>query len=116
MVLAARGPIRSRDPETSSAALAIAAAVVAFGVVSFLFDAVDFPHGPYILLSLAGLLAVILRPEPAIRPAPARPLPARTTLRGAAPRKATAGEPVVGAMAPSMHLVPAAGTQPEGER
>jgi hypothetical protein len=61
-VLAARRPARSPDPATSDAGLAVAAAVVAFGVVSFLFDSLEFPHGPYILLSLAGLLAVLLGP------------------------------------------------------
>lgn len=62
IVLAARRPARSPDAATSDAALAVAAAAVVFGVVSFLFDAVEFPHGPYILLSLAGLLAVLLGP------------------------------------------------------
>ena len=38
--------------------LAVAAAAVAYFVLMFLFDVSSFPHVPYILLSLAGLLAV----------------------------------------------------------
>jgi hypothetical protein len=47
----------------SGVALACAAAAVAFLVVSFLFDTLSFPHVPYIFLSLAGLLAVVVRPD-----------------------------------------------------
>ncbi|MDA0166592.1 O-antigen ligase family protein [Solirubrobacter ginsenosidimutans] len=60
IVLAARGVIRRRDPVWSPPALAVAASAVAFLVVSFLFDVTSFPHTPYIILSLAGLLAAII--------------------------------------------------------
>ena len=40
-------------------ALAIAAAAVPFLILSALFDEMSFPHAPYALLTLAGLLAVL---------------------------------------------------------
>jgi hypothetical protein len=67
IVLGARGLIRSRHPVWAPPALAVAAAAVAFLVLSFLFDVSAFPHTPYILMSLAGLLAVMLS-EPAEEP------------------------------------------------
>jgi hypothetical protein len=40
-------------------------------VLAFLFDASSFPHTPYILMSLAGLLAVMVsQPTEESRPAP----------------------------------------------
>jgi hypothetical protein len=61
VVACARAPIRSRHPTWAPIALASAGAAVAFLVVSTLFDAVAFPHAPYIFLCLAALLAVTLR-------------------------------------------------------
>lgn len=58
--------IRSRDPSRAPPALAIAAAAVPFLVLSTLFDEMSFPHAPYTLLTLAGLLAVLAsEPSPA---------------------------------------------------
>ena len=58
--------IRSRDPARAPPALAIAAAAVPFLVLSALFDEMSFPHAPYALLTLAGLLAVLAsEPTPA---------------------------------------------------
>ena len=51
--------IRSRDPSRAPPALAIAAAAIPFLVLSALFDEMSFPHAPYALLTLAGLLAVL---------------------------------------------------------
>ena len=60
MIIAVAAPIiRSRDPARASPALAIAAAAAPFLVLSVLFDIMSFPHAPYILLTLAGLLSVI---------------------------------------------------------
>lgn len=60
MIIAVAVPlIRSRDPERSSPALMVAAAAAAFLVLSALFDVMSFPHSPYILMTLAGLLAVV---------------------------------------------------------
>ena len=53
----ARAPIRARGPD-SRVALAAAATAVSFLVVSTLFDVMSFPHCPYILLWMGGLLAV----------------------------------------------------------
>jgi hypothetical protein len=60
ITVCARRPIRSRDAVASPAALAVAASAAAFLVVSFLYDSMGFPHGPYILLSLAAFLAVLV--------------------------------------------------------
>jgi hypothetical protein len=66
----------------------VAAAAVAYLVLAFLFDVSSFPHTPYILVSLAGLLAVMLsQPEEEPRSGPAhvggharRPRPPRVPL------------------------------------
>ncbi len=60
MIIAVAAPIiRSGDPARASPALAIAAAAAPFLMLSVLFDIMSFPHAPYILLTLAGLLSVI---------------------------------------------------------
>jgi hypothetical protein len=69
ILLGARRLIRSRHPVWAPPALAVAASAVAFMVVSFLFDVSSFPHTPYIMMSLAGMLAAVVsgskeRPEP----------------------------------------------------
>jgi hypothetical protein len=92
IVWAARGLIRSRHPVWAPPALSVASAAIAFLVLSFLFDVSSFPHTPYILMSLAGLLAVMVsQPDEAeSRPAAPRdsgraraPAPARPALRHA---------------------------------
>jgi hypothetical protein len=60
VVLAARKSIRSANPRRGPPALIAAAAAVAFLTVSTLFDAMSFPHTPYIFLTFAGLAAVIV--------------------------------------------------------
>ena len=80
IVLAARGLIKSRHPVWAPPALSVAAAAVAFLVLAFLFDVSSFPHTPYILMSLAGLLAVMLSSRKRSR-GPGRPTSAAT--RGA---------------------------------
>ena len=60
VLLAARGTIRSRHPRWSPPALIGAASAMAFLTVSTLFDAMSFPHAPYIFLCMAGLVAVIV--------------------------------------------------------
>jgi hypothetical protein len=64
VVAAARPFIRSRDRERSSPALAAAAAAIALLTVSFLYDAMIFPHVPYIFLMMAAFMAVIWRHPP----------------------------------------------------
>ena len=49
------------SPDDAPVALAVAAAAVAFLVLSTLFDIMSFPHVPYIFLWLAGLLAMVVR-------------------------------------------------------
>ena len=72
ILFVARGPIRARHAEWSPPALAIAAAAVSFLVVEFLFDVSSFPHAPYILMTLAGFLAVIVARDPEPPPVPLR--------------------------------------------
>jgi len=72
IVAGARGLIRSRHPVWAPPALAVAAAAIAYLVLAFLFDVSSFPHTPYILVTLAGLLAVMLsQPEEEPRSGPA---------------------------------------------
>jgi hypothetical protein len=73
VILSARKTITSRDPVRSAAALAGAAAAVAFLVMSTLFDVLSFPHATYIFLYMAGLVAVVI--DPAWRPEPVRAAP-----------------------------------------
>jgi hypothetical protein len=85
IVWSARGPIRSRHPVVAPPALAVAAASVAFLVLALLFDVSSFPHTPYILMSLAALLAVVIR-EPVQEEAKERPPPAPSALTTSLPR------------------------------
>jgi O-antigen ligase len=57
VVANARRWIRGRDPATATPHLIAASAAVVFLVVSQLFDAMAFPHAPYVFLSLAALAA-----------------------------------------------------------
>jgi hypothetical protein len=68
--------IRSRDPSRAPPALAIAAAAVPFLVLSALFDEMSFPHAPYALLTLAGLLAVLAAEQGGAKAIDRRRLPA----------------------------------------
>ena len=70
IVCVARRPMRSRDPVEADIALAIAAAAMSFLVMSVLFDVMSFPHGPYILLSLAGLLAALVGDTGSVQASP----------------------------------------------
>jgi peptidoglycan/LPS O-acetylase OafA/YrhL len=101
VLLSSRRTIASRDPIATPVGLVGAAAAACFLVVSTLYDVMSFPHGVYIFLYLAGLVAVVAgeplrdgaetpeeveraHPAPGRRPSlppPARaPLPAGVTL------------------------------------
>ena len=71
IVATARAPIRRRRPDESRVALAAAATAVSFLVISTLFDVMSFPHCPYILLWMGGLLAVVVTNPAAEEPAAA---------------------------------------------
>ncbi len=77
VVVIAAPIIRARSPEWAGPALAVAAAATAFLVLSVLFDIMSFPHTPYLLMVLLGLLAVVARvPTATTRPvAPQRATP-----------------------------------------
>jgi hypothetical protein len=101
IVMSARELIRSRDPVWAPPALAVAAAAIAFLVLAFLFDVSSFPHTPYILMSLAGLLAVTLsQPVQERRSSPPRvgsfvrsPVAGRSGLRRGGTARAGHGSP-----------------------
>ncbi|MCW3000062.1 MAG: hypothetical protein JWN65_3611 [Solirubrobacterales bacterium] len=57
-VTVARAAIARRHPDHAPAALACAAAAVAFLVVAFLFDVMSFPHVVYVFLLYAAFAAV----------------------------------------------------------
>ena len=87
IVAVARTVIRSRHPRWAPIALIGASATVGFATMSYLYDAMGFPHPPYLLFCLAAMVAVIAKspPEedgdeellaaPASRPAVVRPPP-----------------------------------------
>ena len=81
-VLVARRLIRTRGPTATAVAMMGAAAAVSFIVVSTLYDALEFPHAPYLFLCMAGLVAVMSSHEQeevdddAVRPHPRRQTPA----------------------------------------
>jgi O-antigen ligase len=60
VIWAARSLIAGRDRTWAPLALIGAAGAVSFGVVSTLFDTMSFPHGVYIFLCTAGLVAVVV--------------------------------------------------------
>jgi O-antigen ligase len=66
IIFTARRAIRARD-RWSPEALAAACAAAAFITVSYLYDSMSFPHGPYIVLCMGAFVAIIAKPpeEPA---------------------------------------------------
>ena len=64
IVLVARRTIRSGHPKWAPIALIGAAAAVGFTTMSSLYDVLSFPHPPYILLCLAGMVAVVAKGTP----------------------------------------------------
>ncbi len=89
LVIGAAAPIiRGRDPNAAPVALAVAAAAGAFLLLSALFDVMAFPHTPYLLMVMFGLLATTLAGERRRqRPGPLR---AQVPLRLPAPPSAPA--------------------------
>lgn len=83
VVSVARRVIRGGDPDIAPIALAVAGSTAAYFVLCFLFDVSSFPHVPYIMFSLAGLLA-------AAEAAPRRAASPRLAFTGAA-RAGTSG-------------------------
>jgi hypothetical protein len=61
IVFVAAGLVRSRERDCATVALVAAAAAASALVMSALYDWMAYPHDPYILLSLAGLLAVAVK-------------------------------------------------------
>lgn len=71
IVVAGSPLIRTRRPDLTMPALVAAPAAVAYGVLAFLFDVGSFPHAPYVLMCIAGLLAVTVAGRDAEQPQPA---------------------------------------------
>jgi hypothetical protein len=92
-VVAVAAPvIRGRKPGRAPPALAIAASATAFLVLTGLFDVLSFPHVPYLFLTMAGFLAVILtRQDGSEAAAPRRR--SRTAQRAAQAEVAEAPDP-----------------------
>ena len=61
VIVVAAGVLRTGDPLRAPPALAIGAAAAAFLCLTSLFDEWSFPHAVYTFLTLAGLLAVLVR-------------------------------------------------------
>ncbi len=97
IVFAARPLITKSDPVGSPVALMVAASAVAYLVLTFLFDVSSFPHVPYILLALAGLLAVAItergRTDPACTRVPCRGESAHRRARPRTGRHSSYAEP-----------------------
>jgi uncharacterized membrane protein len=80
MMSAAHRTIRGPDPRRASLALAALASVGVIALASALFDVLSFPHVPYLLFFVAGMIVALREPSPAAQPvrlvasAP-RPLP-----------------------------------------
>lgn len=75
--------IRMRHRQWSPPALVAAPAAIAYLVLGFLFDVGSFPHSPYILMSIAGLLATMLAAQKEAAPAgePPRLAPFRSPVQ-----------------------------------
>ena len=73
VIVVAASILRRGDPLRAPAALAIGPAAAAFLCLTSLFDEWSFPHAVYVFLTLAGLLAVLVRSAdektPSVRPA-----------------------------------------------
>jgi Fe2+ transport system protein FeoA len=80
--------IRGPDPLRARYALAGSAAVAVVGVASLLFDTLSFPHVPYLLFFISGLVIVMRQP------APAAEAPSRVTARAPARPRRAASRPV----------------------
>jgi hypothetical protein len=79
-VVEARRVIKRADQAKVSLALMCAAGAVSFGVLTFMYDTLSFPHGPYLFLCFAGLVAVLTEKTPETEPETARRLPGRQRL------------------------------------
>jgi len=78
VVFSARRTIAGRDPTWAPPALVGATAAIGFLMTATLYDVMSFPHGPYIFLYMAGLIAVVIR-QPTGGAGPPAPPVATTT-------------------------------------
>jgi hypothetical protein len=60
-LFSARRLFRHPDPQWGRVALGLGVSAMVFFTSSFLFDTMAFPHGPYIFLTLAAFVAVMVR-------------------------------------------------------
>jgi hypothetical protein len=94
IVSAAHATIRGADPIRSRYALAGAAVAVSTAFASFLFDLLSFPHVPYLVFLIGGMVLALREPSPATldEPEPSTALPEPFRLVGVeSPRREPAG-------------------------
>jgi peptidoglycan/LPS O-acetylase OafA/YrhL len=86
IVFVAARAVRRREPPAATVGIVAASAAMGTLVLSATYDLMAFPHGPYVLLSLAGLLAVVVKsPRPTEQPR-TRPIGSRRTRPTEPPR------------------------------
>ncbi len=110
MMLLAHRTIRGPDPRRASLALASLASVGVILVASVLFDVFSFPHVPYLLFFIAGIIVALRNPSPAAVPATEtarlRRGPLRSAPRLAAPLPAVLPEDTSGLGRPARQPLP----------
>jgi hypothetical protein len=92
MMLLAHRTIRGPDPRRASLALASLASVGVILVVSALFDVFSFPHVPYLLFFIGGMIVALRNHSPVSPPAPEPARVLHDPLRQS-PRGSLGGEP-----------------------
>jgi hypothetical protein len=70
IIAVSSGLLHTGDRRWSAPAIVAAPAALAYLVLSFLFDVSSFPHAPYILMGIAGLVAATAAARYAGEPAP----------------------------------------------
>jgi hypothetical protein len=92
MMMLAHRTIRGPDPRRAGLALASLASVGVILVVSALFDVFSFPHVPYLLFFVGGMIVALRNPSPVSPPTPEPARMLRDPLRDS-PRGSLAAEP-----------------------
>jgi hypothetical protein len=85
MMMLAHRTIRGPDPRRATLALASLASVGVILVASVLFDVFSFPHVPYLLFFIGGMIVALRNRSPALARAAPRPRTPRRTTPAALP-------------------------------
>jgi len=89
---AAHRTIRRGDPMRAPHALAASAAIATYGLANAFFDVLSFPHVPYLMFFIAGMILALREPQPAADLPP--PLLVRTRAPATGPPLRPVPEPV----------------------